>query len=141
MTNLTDVGAAHRRPVRDDLADVGPAIAWAGQWISAVPEDLRFGIEVCLEEALANLIVHGQSTDGIKDIEIGVRGDCRGATVEITDRCAPFDVVHEASPPRENADALLEGGRGLRLMRSFASELAYATQDGRNQLTMTFRNP
>ena len=137
MTN--DISAEHRRSVRDDLADVGPAIAWAGQWISTVPEDLRFGIEVCLEEALANLIVHGQSTDGNKDIQIGVTGDCQGAKVEITDRCAPFDVVHEASPPRENADALLEGGRGLRLMRSFATGLAYETEGGRNQLTMTFR--
>jgi serine/threonine-protein kinase RsbW len=137
----TEVAAGHRRSVRDDLADVGPAIAWASQWISTVPEDLRFGIEVCLEEALANLIVHGQSTDGHKDIEIGVAGDGQGATVEVTDRCAPFDVVREASPPRENADALLEGGRGLKLIRSFASELAYATEGGRNQLIMTFRNP
>jgi anti-sigma regulatory factor (Ser/Thr protein kinase) len=129
------------RRVRDDLGDVGPAIEWAGQWISVVPEDLRFGIEVCLEEALANLILHGQSTDGDKDIAVEVAADSMGATVAVTDRCAPYDVVHAASPPREKADAMIEGGRGLRLMHSFATELAYATHDGRNQLTMIFRAP
>jgi anti-sigma regulatory factor (Ser/Thr protein kinase) len=127
--------------VRDDLGDVGPAIEWAGQWISVVPEDLRFGIEVCLEEALANLILHGQPTDGDKDIAVEVAADSMGATVAVTDRCAPYDVVHAASPPREKADAMIEGGRGLRLMHAFATELAYATHDGRNHLTMIFRAP
>jgi anti-sigma regulatory factor (Ser/Thr protein kinase) len=130
-----------RRPVRDELGDVGPAIAWAGEQISTSPARTRYAVEVCVEEALANLILHGQPTDGDKDIAVEVAADSMGATVAVTDRCAPYDVVHAASPPREKADAMIEGGRGLRLMHAFATELAYATHDGRNHLTMIFRAP
>jgi serine/threonine-protein kinase RsbW len=131
------------RAVENDLSDVGYAVEWAG-WLASnagLPEDVRFNIEVCLEEALANLILHGQADDDGKEIAVAFSADATGASILITDRCAPFDVEHEAPPPRGGLEDPQEGGRGLRLLRAFASELAYASKDGENALTLMFRAP
>lgn len=125
-----------RRQVRDSLSDVGPAIAWAGEQIPDTPAETRFAIEVCLEEALANLILHGKVRTESKDITLAIETDVSGITVEITDRCQPFDVAHATAPAREG---LSEGGRGLTLLHRFASDLDYAAGAAGNTLTLRFR--
>ena len=125
------------RPVKDDLGDVGPAIEWAGEFVdqAGLSPKVRFAVDLSLEEALANLIMHGKSGEGDKAIVVSVVADDAGATVTISDRCAPFDVTeHQAAAP----DPMDIGGRGLKLLRSFAGELSYATRGDRNTLTMKF---
>jgi len=130
----------HRRAVEDNLCDVGQAIGWVSQVSSTadLSEDTRFGIELCMEEALANLVMHGQAPDGQKDIAIVFSVDGSRATVQILDRCAPYDVMNADLPQPGQFDDSSEGGRGLRLLRSFATEMSYETCDGRNVLTMVF---
>lgn len=136
-----------RRPVADDLSDVSGATAWVGQQVAeaGLAEDVRYNIEVCVEEALANLVEHARPMAGAKDIAICVVTDGDGATIVVSDHCVPFDSTRApASAPgtdKLDAGALQAGGRGLRLMRAFASELTYRTVDGGNELTMRFRSP
>lgn len=132
-----------RRPVADDLSDVRGATAWVGEQVAQadVADDVRFNIEVCVEEALANLIEHGRPVDEAKDIAIAVRADREGATILVTDRCVPFDAAAAPPPERPSPGDMRAGGQGLRLMRAFASELTYRTAAGRNELTMRFRSP
>jgi len=127
----------NRRAVRDDLADVGPAIAWAGAFVdqAGLSPDVRFAVDLSLEEALANLIMHGQCP-GPKDIVLTVVADAEGATITVTDRCAPFDVTQQRIGGDETGLAV--GGRGLRLLRAFAGELSYAAGGERNILIMRF---
>jgi serine/threonine-protein kinase RsbW len=132
------------RPVADDLADVSAATAWLGRQAAetGLAEDLRNSIEVCVEEALANLVEHARPLADAKDIAICVTVDGDGATVIVTDRCIPFDSTQPPPAPAPDAGrlgAMQVGGRGLRLMRAFASELTYRTCEGRNELTMRFR--
>ena len=125
--------------VADDLVDIGRAIQWVAEGLggAGLSEDVRYALEVCLEEALANLILHGDAGGGAKDIAVGYSAGLDGVTVVVTDGCAPFDVtaveLQKAAPDRV-------GGRGVGLMRAFASELAYASAGGRNALTMRFRS-
>lgn len=132
----------HRRPVMDDLSDVRGATAWVSLQMAEaeLAEDLRFNIEVCVEEALANLIEHGRPTEGGKDIALAVAADPQEATILVTDRCVPFDTAEAPSPLSPSAADMRAGGQGLRLIRAFASELTYRTVDGCNQLTMRFRS-
>jgi serine/threonine-protein kinase RsbW len=132
----------HRRPVADDLSDVAGATAWVGRQVAQadLAEDVRFNIEVCVEEALANLIEHGRTAQDDKDIAIAVAVDPDGATILVTDRCVPFDAAEAPSPAPPSAGDMHAGGQGLRLMRAFASELTYRTSAGRNELTMRFRS-
>jgi anti-sigma regulatory factor (Ser/Thr protein kinase) len=132
-----------RREVADDLADVGPALEWAGDLVSGagLSGEIRFGMEVCLEEALVNLILHGAARNGAKSIAVAVATDEIGAMIVVTDRCVPFDVAGAAGPTPAVPGEMREGGRGIGLMRAFSSELAYASQDGGNALTLRFRPP
>jgi anti-sigma regulatory factor (Ser/Thr protein kinase) len=125
------------RPVKDDLGDVGPAIAWAGEIVdqAGLSKDVRFAVDVGLEEALANLIMHGQGAD--KAIVMSVDADPAGAVVTITDRCAPFDVTDAAS--EKHPSGFDVGGRGLRLLHAFVSELTYRALGDRNELTLRFK--
>jgi anti-sigma regulatory factor (Ser/Thr protein kinase) len=128
----------NRRSVQDDLGDVGAAIEWAGGFVDAagLSADVRFAVDLSLEEALANLIMHGRSETGDKAIEVAVDADTAGATVTITDRCAPFDVTEVEA--ETNGAELRIGGRGLTLLRSFAGALNYVASPSGNTLTMTF---
>jgi serine/threonine-protein kinase RsbW len=130
------------RSVADDLTDISGATAWVGEQMAEarLGDDVRYNIEVCVEEALANLVEHARPAEGAKDIAICVTNDGDGATIVITDRCIPFDSTRAPPPPPSDAGGMLAGGRGLRLMHAFASELAYRTRDGRNELTMRFRS-
>ena len=132
-----------RRPVADDLGDVRGATTWVSQQVAEadLAEDVRFNIEVCVEEALANLIEHGCPAAAAKDIAIAVDTGPDGATVLVTDRCVPFDASTAPSPERPIATDMQAGGQGLRLMRAFASELTYRSVAGHNELTMRFRSP
>ncbi len=131
-----------RRPVADDLSDVRGATAWVSREVAqaGLAEDVLFNIEVCVEEALANLIEHGRTIHGDKDIAICFDSDPQGATILVTDRCIPFDAAEAPSPRPPSAQDMHAGGQGLRLMRAFASELTYRTTEGRNELTMRFRS-
>lgn len=132
-----------RRPVADDLSDVRDATAWVGQLAAEaqIAEDVRFNIEVCVEEALANLIEHGRLVEGAKDIAIAIDANRDGAIIRVTDRCVPFDAAAAPSPERPLPGDMRAGGQGLRLMRAFASEITYRTTAGRNELSMRFRSP
>lgn len=132
-----------RRPVADDLSDVRGATAWVGEQVAqaGVAEEVRFNIEVCVEEALANLIQHGRPAQGAKEIAVCVDADREGATILVSDRCLSFDSAQLRAPPAADAGGMQVGGQGLRLMRAFASELTYRTREGRNELTLRFRSP
>jgi serine/threonine-protein kinase RsbW len=131
-----------RRAVADDLNDIQGATVWVGEMMAQadIAEDVRFNIEVCLEEALANLIQHARPARDAKDIAISVSTDADGAVICVTDRCVPFDSTEALSPQAPGPEDLHAGGQGLRLLRAFASELTYSVGPEGNELTMRFRS-
>ena len=132
-----------RRSVADDLTDVRGATTWVDQLAAdaGLSDDVRYNIEVCLEEALANLIQHGCVLDGRKDIIVAFAAAGRQATITVVDRCVPFDAAREPPPSRPTREDLRVGGQGLRLMRAFSNGMTYRSDGGRNELTMWFDAP
>jgi anti-sigma regulatory factor (Ser/Thr protein kinase) len=131
----------HRCPVEDKLADIGRAVAWADNLAaqSAIGEDMRFAMQVCLEEALANVVLHGRVPVGPKDIVIEFEQRARGAALIVTDNCLPFDATagQASSPVQSDAN----GGRGLRLLHAFSTRLYYRRDGEKNVLEMIFEPP
>jgi anti-sigma regulatory factor (Ser/Thr protein kinase) len=132
-----------RHSVDDDLADVARAISWAEALASdaGLSDDLKFAIEICLEESLSNLIVHGRACDGGKQIAVSFVAEAGAVTIEVADQCEPFDVTRVALPAAPSAQDMHDGGQGLRLLNAFATALSYKSIDGRNTLTITLRPP
>jgi serine phosphatase RsbU (regulator of sigma subunit)/anti-sigma regulatory factor (Ser/Thr protein kinase) len=130
-----------RRRVENDLKEVGPAVLWADDLASkaGIGEDTRYGMQVCLEEALTNLIVHGHAPGGPKAIAVSFRANGDDAWLSVSDDCAPFDVARAAAALPDRPPAGRIGGNGLRLLRNFASVLTYRSVGGRNTLEMAFR--
>jgi serine/threonine-protein kinase RsbW len=137
MSNLE----ANRLELRSDLAELKRLAGWieaqAQQELSA---DTSFAIQLCLEEAVANIIMHG---GGAKDdrLQIAIALERNGGTLvaRIEDSGREFDPTQ--FPPPSVAKSLEEakvGDLGIHLMRSFASGMHYERRDGRNRLTLRF---
>ena len=129
-----------RRPVADDIGAVSEAVRWACELaaVAGLSEDIRDGVEVCLEEALGNLIRHGRARDGGKDIVASFRVEPPGARLVLSDRCLPFDSAREPLPDKPTLGVLTIGGQGLRLLRAFCAGISYRSGPDGNELTLVF---
>lgn len=88
-------------------------------------------IELPVEEALTNIIRHGQSEEGI-EIDFS-RSEPIGLTVTIKDWGKPFDP--SASIPTTEQSAI--GGNGIALMQKCIDVIRYQRHDNYNLLTLT----
>jgi anti-sigma regulatory factor (Ser/Thr protein kinase) len=134
----------NRLELRSDFAELKRLAGWikarARQELSA---DTSFAIELCLEEAVANIIMYGGGAKGDR-LEITIELERNGGTLvaRIEDTGREFDPTQ--FPPLSVAKSLEEakvGDLGIHLMRSFASGMHYERRDGRNRLTLRFAGP
>jgi serine/threonine-protein kinase RsbW len=128
----------------DELSRVQP-------WIDALADhhgvapDTRFAMQLCLEEALANVVMHGYRNQPGHPIVIQ-SSICRGSLLfTIGDHAPPFVPADPAPADEPRTPATLEsiepGGNGIRLMRRFAGSLAYERLPSGNRLTIGFPLP
>jgi serine/threonine-protein kinase RsbW len=131
---------ARRLVLRNDVAELKRLAGWiegfAGQGMSP---DVSFAVQLCLEEAVANIIMYGAAKDD--RLEIAVELERNGGTLvaRIEDNGRQFDPTR--APPPSVAMSLEKakiGDLGIHLMRSFASGMDYERRDGRNRLTLQF---
>lgn len=129
-----------------DARETRRASTWLGEEGSArgMPEDPLWRLDMCLTEALANVIAHGGAGARANPVRLrlDVRGSASGgvASLTVSDAGTAFDPVKV--PPREPARTLAEaepGGQGLMLLRRFADAIDYSYRDGQNHLTIQVR--
>jgi len=126
-----------------ELARVWPWIeALASEY--SIPADTQFAIQLCLEEALSNIVRHGQSDQPIT-VDCARSAGNRELIFTLEDHGAAFDPLapseFEKAPAPTSIDRLQVGGQGIRLMRRFAGSLAYQRLPGGNRLTIGFALP
>jgi anti-sigma regulatory factor (Ser/Thr protein kinase) len=136
MSNLQ----ANRLELRSDLAELKRLAGWikaqAQQELSA---DTSFAIQLCLEEAVANIIMHGGAKADRLKIAIELERNAGTLVASIEDSGREFDPTQ--FPPPSVAKSLEEakvGDLGIHLMHSFASDMHYERRDGSNRLTLRF---
>jgi serine/threonine-protein kinase RsbW len=88
------------------------------------PPDDIFAIHLAAEEALVNAVVHGNRLDPKKTVHVDCEVTPELVRLEVTDEGAGFD---PASVPDCTLEERLEApsGRGVMLMRSFMTRIAY----------------
>ena len=96
-------------------------------------------VELCCEEALVNIIMHGLPEKG--PIEIECESNPRRFMVTIRDRGISFNPIDVEIDPRVDRplDERKVGGLGLYLMRRLAHEISYTRKSDTNILKMGFR--
>ena len=129
-----------------DAGEIPNVSAWLGEVGRAggIPPEPLWRLDLCVTEALANVIDHGGKKAAAQPITLRLDARCGQAAGEaaiiISDGGAAFDPV--SAPVKPMARTLAEaepGGQGLTLMRRFADALDYAYRDARNHLTIRVR--
>lgn len=129
--------------LRGGLSELPALMTWlqtlaaGAEW----PASLACALELCVEEAVANTIMHG-SPSGAPEVIVSIREHEATIIVRIEDDGLPFDPT-AAPRPREatSLDEINIGGLGVHLIRSFSQSMRYARTDGHNCLTLTFARP
>jgi anti-sigma regulatory factor (Ser/Thr protein kinase) len=131
-----------------DLAQVAP-------WVESLaaehelPPELSFAVDLCLEEALSNVIRHGYNGQPDRPIAIHctISQPAEGAgelVLAIEDQAPhfnPLDAVQDKAASSQTLDDLVPGGQGIRLLRKFAGSLQYEPLPAGNRLTIGFSIP
>jgi serine/threonine-protein kinase RsbW len=109
-----------------------------------LPDDTQFALQLCLEEALSNVIRHGYGGRPIETPDVTLTIDCAldgtgDLTLTVEDQAPPFNpLALEDAPAPSRVEDLKPGGRGIGLMRKFAGSLVYERLPEGNRLTIRF---
>jgi serine/threonine-protein kinase RsbW len=128
-----------RLVLRNQLAELRRLAAWIERWTQeGVPANVSFALQLCLEEAVANVIMYGQ-IDGEFKIAIELERLGGALIARIEDDGQPFDPTRVAPHPLPSTlKEAKVGNLGIHLVRRFASRVDYERRHGRNRLTLRF---
>jgi anti-sigma regulatory factor (Ser/Thr protein kinase) len=168
---MTDPSPSSPEPLltlKSQIEDLAPVWPWVEALAAryAIPAETQFAIELCLEEALSNIIRHGYQGQPNHSISIACTAERASTGVEneetaeliftVEDHAPPFDPLAPFTTGSAPANAVnsqdvnshdvnsrdfLPGGQGLRLMRKFAGRLAWQQLPDGNRLTLAFAIP
>ena len=131
----------HRLTLRNERAEIARVSAWIDTLSGPLGLSSRTvqAVQLCLEEALTNIISHAFAPGTVHDVRITLWRDDTILHVEVTDDGVPFDPMTYELPaaPRDLESAPI-GGLGIKLMRSFADGIAYRRCGAMNRLTLSF---
>jgi sigma-B regulation protein RsbU (phosphoserine phosphatase) len=131
---------ARRLILRRDLSELPRLARWLQAQAGADSSpDAVFAVSLCLEEAVANIIMHGFAEDEALKIAVEVERASGTWTARIEDNGRRFDPTQVPSPPVANSlKEAKVGNLGIDLIRDFASEMQYERREGCNRLTLRF---
>ena len=141
-----------RLTLKSQLEDMAALWPWVEAIVAehAISPDTAFAIHLCLEEAISNVIRHGYSGQPGHSLTVDyASANAHELVFTIEDQAPPFDPLDpsliEELPAPAPEDFLRPGGRGILLMRRFASSIAYQRLEngngGGNRLTIGFVLP
>jgi serine/threonine-protein kinase RsbW len=136
MSNLE----ASRLVLRKDVAELERLAGWIeGFTRQGTSPDVMFAVQLCLEEAVANIIMYGALKDDPLEIAVELERNDGILVARIEDNGRQFDPTRAPPPaPARSLEEAKVGDVGIHLMRSFASDMDYERRNGRNRLTLRF---
>ncbi|HLJ13699.1 MAG TPA: ATP-binding protein [Bryobacteraceae bacterium] len=140
MTGNADHTTAERLDLQSRISDLARIPPWIERLAStySIPDSTQFAMNLCLEEALSNVIRHGyRGTPGSIAILFSTRN---GQFVFVVEDEAPlFNPVNSPELPAMNSlEEAQIGGQGIRLLRQFSDALEYHATPRGNRLTIGF---
>jgi len=130
----------HVRRIPNRISELRPLSAWATEIARGLgcSESRCQDVDLCLTEAVANIICHGYSDDAPHEITVELASDSETLAMRIEDDARPFDPLARCVEQPASLDEAAPAGRGLLLMRSTATSMSYERVESRNRLTLRF---
>ena len=131
---------ARRLLLHRHLAELERLAVWLEGWaMRDLSASLSFSVQVCLEEAVANIMMYSAAKDAPLKIIVEVERRDQTLVARIEDNGSAFDPTQFPRPPvPASLTQAKVGNLGIHLMRSFAAGMHYERRDSRNRLTMRF---
>lgn len=108
----------------DSIAEATAAAAQVANRLGFGDEAL-FGIDMAVREAVTNAVMHGNSQDEGKSVEVTFDDSPGELTITVRDEGTGFDPERVADPTAEQ-NLLKTSGRGILFMRNFMDAVEYA---------------
>ncbi|MFN2493121.1 MAG: ATP-binding protein [Pyrinomonadaceae bacterium] len=103
---------------------IDEATAAVSEFLSraGVGEDVAFGIDMAVREAVTNAVIHGNKLDESKFVELSLKSLPGAIEVSVHDQGSGFNPNDIPDPTRED-NILKTSGRGIFFMRNFMDEV------------------
>ena len=114
-----------RFPSRVEAVD--QAAASVSEFLSraGVGEDILFGIDMAVREAVTNAVSHGNKLDESKFVEIGLKSSPGSFEITVHDQGPGFNPSDVPDPTKEE-NILKTSGRGIFFMRNFMDDVEWS---------------
>jgi len=142
MTGNGNDTTGERLNLRSRISELAHLHPWIERLASRhkIPANTQFAMNLCLEEAISNIIRHGYSGNPDHPITVrfnNLREDYFVFVVE--DEAPHFNPVESPElPPLSSLEEIAIGGQGIRLLRRFADVLEYQETPTGNRLSIGF---
>ncbi|TSA28512.1 MAG: ATP-binding protein [Ignavibacteriales bacterium] len=102
--------------------------------LHGIEQHISNAVEICLTEALNNVIKHSYKNDDTKSIDLIVKKETNYFEITIIDNGLPRKnlTVSKLDFDPQDINNLPESGMGLYIIEQLMDEMKYYTQDGKN---------
>ena len=89
-----------------------------------VSEQLVFGIDMAVREAVTNAVLHGNKQDDSKQVRVAIKSSPAEIEISVHDEGAGFNPA-EVPDPTATENIMKTSGRGIFFMRNFVDEVEW----------------
>lgn len=106
---------------------VGEAAAAVSEFMNRLklPEDVAFGVDMAVREAVTNAVVHGNKLDDTKVVRLKLRNTPAVFEITVHDQGNGFN-PNDVPDPTKDENILRTSGRGIFFMRNFMDEVDWS---------------
>lgn len=107
---------------------VGEAAAAISEFMTrhGISEEVAFGVDMAIREAVTNAVLHGNKLDKEKLVEIKLRSTPKSFEITVVDQGNGF-YPNDVPDPTKEENLLKTSGRGIFFMRNFMDEVDWST--------------
>jgi serine/threonine-protein kinase RsbW len=128
-----------RLSLQNKLSEITRLPVWIGELAlrHSIPTEIEFAINVCLEEAVSNVMRHGYGEGENGEVTVHfTQPETNFFEFTVEDKARHFNPLDSPSP--DTQAPLRVGGQGVHFLRHFAKHLEYSVTPTGNQLRMVF---
>ena len=110
---------------------VAEAAAAVSEFLNRVGigDEVAFGIDMAVREAVTNAVLHGNKLDSAKIAEVDLKKTSERLEINVSDQGRGFNPTEVADPTKPE-NLLKTSGRGIFFMRNFMDEVNWTVNPG-----------